>query len=639
MTTITKPIILDETGQRIADALESMNPAEAEAWAVGERNGVPVTSGDETYHNNSKYWAGKSSDSAAAAAASAEEAGEAAGERLQEAFATDTASGAVAYFSDGANGIYMKSVKAAINLSQNFNGYNAPWSAGAGKNQLDFDNATLIRGTVSGMADNFTFTVTASRSSGIFFPLPDSFAGKTMYLSGSIVRTGTHANDIAIQLQYTRNGTDVYSTKVNYVNNTATLEDTSINIAADGTNFFLRIIASADNDDSTGETMTVTNLCLCDEAGQTWSPYANICPITGYTSAMVIKNSANFLRPNPWANGGTIGAFVDGEYTFTINQDGNTYISWSLPNNLAGKTIYLSGIVRRTGTHTNNYAARIARRVNGGAIGYQSFAQYSDNEVVYEDNSLTIPEGATTISLQVIASASNDFSIGETMTVKDLRLCLAAGQPFTEYQRSSYTVSFDQTIYGGTVDFVSGVLTIDKGVVTIDGDSIVGTIETIGSLTRFWVNVGAIDKKYVSGGAICDSLPSIRSYSAEEVGIGNGMSDFPTRFWIKLPTAIVGSTEVSITAYLAAHPMTVAYDLANPISVQLTPQEIASFYSVNNIWANTGDINVVYHADPGLYITKKFSAVIPPAPTTDGTYVLTVTITDGVPVYSWASNE
>lgn len=111
------------------------------------------------------------------------------------------------------------------------------------------------------------------------------------------------------------------------------------------------------------------------------------------------------------------------------------------------------------------------------------------------------------------------------------------------------------------------MLTIDKGVVTIDGDSIVGTIETIGSLTRFWVNVGAIDKKYVSGGAICDSLPSIRSYSAEEVGIGNGMSDFPKRFYIKLPTAIVGSTEVSITAYLAAHPMTVAYDLADPIPV------------------------------------------------------------------------
>ena len=29
----------------------------AEAWAVGERHGVPVGSSDQTYHNNSKYYA------------------------------------------------------------------------------------------------------------------------------------------------------------------------------------------------------------------------------------------------------------------------------------------------------------------------------------------------------------------------------------------------------------------------------------------------------------------------------------------------------------------------------------------------------------------------------------------------------
>lgn len=30
--------------------------SDSEAWAVGERGGVPVTSGDDTYHNNSKYY-------------------------------------------------------------------------------------------------------------------------------------------------------------------------------------------------------------------------------------------------------------------------------------------------------------------------------------------------------------------------------------------------------------------------------------------------------------------------------------------------------------------------------------------------------------------------------------------------------
>lgn len=32
---------------------------DSEAWAVGTRNGSPVTPTDETYHNNAKYWAGQ----------------------------------------------------------------------------------------------------------------------------------------------------------------------------------------------------------------------------------------------------------------------------------------------------------------------------------------------------------------------------------------------------------------------------------------------------------------------------------------------------------------------------------------------------------------------------------------------------
>lgn len=42
-------------------ATESETSAtDSEAWAVGTRNGVPVTSSDETYHNNSKYWSDQS---------------------------------------------------------------------------------------------------------------------------------------------------------------------------------------------------------------------------------------------------------------------------------------------------------------------------------------------------------------------------------------------------------------------------------------------------------------------------------------------------------------------------------------------------------------------------------------------------
>ena len=42
----------------------------AEAWAVGERDGVPVPEQDETYHNSSKWWALESAESASEAAQS-----------------------------------------------------------------------------------------------------------------------------------------------------------------------------------------------------------------------------------------------------------------------------------------------------------------------------------------------------------------------------------------------------------------------------------------------------------------------------------------------------------------------------------------------------------------------------------------
>lgn len=38
----------------------------AEAWAVGERRGVPVSETDQTWHNNAKYYAGKTAEDRAA---------------------------------------------------------------------------------------------------------------------------------------------------------------------------------------------------------------------------------------------------------------------------------------------------------------------------------------------------------------------------------------------------------------------------------------------------------------------------------------------------------------------------------------------------------------------------------------------
>lgn len=55
--------------QLIEQAIEAAEDAQeysedAEAWAVGERGGVPVDPSDETYHNNAKWWAEQSAGGA-----------------------------------------------------------------------------------------------------------------------------------------------------------------------------------------------------------------------------------------------------------------------------------------------------------------------------------------------------------------------------------------------------------------------------------------------------------------------------------------------------------------------------------------------------------------------------------------------
>lgn len=56
------------TGPEMDTALQDMAQHNSEAWAVGERGGIPVASNDRVYHNNAQYY----SDQASSAAARAE---------------------------------------------------------------------------------------------------------------------------------------------------------------------------------------------------------------------------------------------------------------------------------------------------------------------------------------------------------------------------------------------------------------------------------------------------------------------------------------------------------------------------------------------------------------------------------------
>ena len=62
-----------------------------------------------------------------------------------------------------------------------------------------------------------------------------------------------------------------------------------------------------------------------------------------------------------------------------------------------------------------------------------------------------------------------------------------------------------------------------------------------------------------------------------------------------------GSTSIEPSGY-------VVYELATPVTYQLSAEQVKTLLGVNNVWASTGSMKeITYPADTKLYIDKKFA--------------------------------
>lgn len=194
------------------------------------------------------------------------------------------------------------------------------------------------------------------------------------------------------------------------------------------------------------------------------------------------------------------------------------------------------------------------------------------------------------------------------------------------YEGDTYTVDFGQTVYGGTLDFITGVLTATWGIV--DLGTLAWNRATSYAHPVLYANVNGI-----KGGSkiVADRFTYIGTFSAA------------ASFSSSASNGDVGSNLTNQQIYIREDAYTdaasfkaamsgaqLAYELAAPQTIQLTSHQITTLYGKNNVWADTGDVDLVYRAAP---------ADIPLPPTEDGVYILKATVADGVPAIEWASNE
>ena len=248
---------------------------------------------------------------------------------------------------------------------------------------------------------------------------------------------------------------------------------------------------------------------------------------------------------------------------------------------------------------------------NGSSVGTK-YINYNGIVNVYgSDTTATITETkTTTVTLQIVNGAETEFSIYPM-----IRLSTAAGgfEPYSNIcpisGHSSITVTVASTSGGSGEDY-----TVSLGATYYGGDLDV----TTGELEVTWGNIASYAGETLTG----EWLSSLDEYST-------------------LGTPTTGAQ--------------VVYELATPQTFNLTPTQVETLLGQNYVSHDGGGtISLVYVKKDstiipnpsdaevpltGLGISGKdfviTDARIPAPPTTNGAYVLTVTVSGGTPTYSW----
>lgn len=319
----------------------------------------------------------------------------------------------------------------------------------------------------------------------------------------------------------------------------------------------------------------------------------NVRPISGHTAVNVKRCGKNLINPVEYIknNGNTT---LDGDVFTTNFTSGGAYVNrWAGAKTHPAGT-YTVSIIPVSGD------VRAAILVYDNATENMIAKTGQDNQI---NANLTFTASAP---FRITIGGPQDSTKYGTYSYK---LQLEVGRNATEYEpyREAETVTFDlgQTVYGGSLDWKSGVLTITKKAKIFDGTEYYYEYEEKAEKSTSIFQCSFGDKKVGWNTSVCSHFTNTKNSDPFSVAYckAGTYTDHPSLTNVYFDWGENTSTSADFQAWLAEQyangtPVTLVYDLAEPITVQLTPQEILALSGVNTIYADTGDITITGKADP-----------------------------------------
>ena len=176
---------------------------------------------------------------------------------------------------------------------------------------------------------------------------------------------------------------------------------------------------------------------------------------------------------------------------------------------------------------------------------------------------------------------------------------------FVPGECAALTAALPETVFGGHLDWASGLLTVTHGLIALDG-------------TETWASNGGtqyytLDELPRAGVSavypMCTHYPGGNAYTGS---VANGVLVSPTKIWLR--DARFDSDTAGLKAWFAAQaaagtPVQIVYQLAEPYTVQIDPQVMSTLRGSNVIWSDCGNTAVAYIADTKIYIDNAVAAI------------------------------
>ena len=272
-------------------------------------------------------------------------------------------------------------------------------------------------------------------------------------------------------------------------------------------------------------------------------------PINGYTEANITRCGVNLF---------------DGEWTLI----GSWYISDNFITVKAGQTYYV-------------YTPNVPSGENLYCDTYDATKTIVEsNKVMGRNATFTIPSGVAYIKIKLW----NEFDT--------TNICInypSTDTTYHPYTGNTYTIAFGQTVYGGVLDVTRGKLHITWAEIDI-GDI---NWTYLGSLTIFYSALTNTKTTY-NYNALCSCYPKSNDTSQDKVFGNTSYIGSGNNIWIKDSSF----TDVA-TLKTTLRGQKIAYELATPFDIDLTPEVISAVVGENNVFADCGETTVGYYTSIG----------------------------------------